>query len=341
MSYFYKIVFLTSVFVAVTYLFILSVDPYDKEGVDLWDIGAKAVSSAREYKFTHLDSGRNNYKAFIIGSSRVLRMDPELVEKLTGLRSYNYGVENANAEDLLAETKHIIDKQHPEMILLFVDFFMMNGYVGTDKRLIQSRLSKYLDEKTIDEKETFNIPFFHRSYLTIRALKDSINLFLFKGEEEGSSLYLKNGQHIKEVPQEEPKLAIEYFDNQYKSFRKDDLRLIMLSKIKDLCQNNNVKLIVSQTPMSTAHLQKILENQELAKMFFTLKRELVKIFGSFHDFNNFSVTPYEERKYWYDSVHPSEILADIIINRILNPETQGDFGKEINESEIDEYLKSF
>lgn len=344
MSYTIKTLIFSAILVFITYIFVLSVDPYDKEGIDYWNIGTKAVSSAREYKFTHLDSGRNNYKAFIIGSSRVLRMDPELIEKYTGLSAYNYGVENANAEDLLAEVMHVVDKQKPEMIVLFLDFYMMNGYTGTDKRLVQSRLSKYLDKKSTVEKDDFKLPYFHTAYLTMRALKDSFNLLLFSDENKGDDIYLKNGQHIKEEPEEEPKLAIEYFSNQYNSYRKDEVRLEMFGKIKTLCQKNNVKLIVGQTPMNTGHLKKVLEDPKLREMFKTYKRELVKIFGEFYDFNNFSVSAYVEKKYWYDSVHPSENLTKIMLETIFDPEknnSNSDFGILMTPLKIEEHVRQF
>jgi len=344
MSYTIKTLIFTAILVFITYLFVLSVDPYDKEGIDYWNIGTKAVSSAREYKFTHLDSGRNNYKAFIVGSSRVLRMDPELIEKYTGLPTYNYGVENANAEDLLAEVMHVVDKQKPEMIVLFLDFYMMNGYTGTDKRLVQSRLSKYLDKKSTVEKDDFKLPYFHTAYLTMRALKDSFNLVLFSDENRGGDIYLKNGQHIKEEPEEEPKLAVEYFSNQYNSYRKDKVRLEMFAKIKTLCRKNNVKLIVSQTPMNNEHLKKVLEDPKLREMFIIFKKEISSIFGGFYDFNNFSVSAYGDKKFWYDSVHPSENLTQIMIDKLFDSEknnSNSKFGRFITPSEIEEYVRQF
>lgn len=344
MSYTVKTLILSFIVVVLTYLFVLSVDPYDKEGIDFWNVGSKAVTSAREMKFTHLDSGRNQYRAFIIGSSRVLRMDPLIVRKYTGFDTYNYGVENANAEDLLAETMHLIDRQKPEMIILFVDFYMMNGYIGADRRLAQSRLSKYLNPKSLDESEVSGVPYFHRSYLTMRALQDSLDLFIFRNESRGDSVYLENGRRIIEEPVEEPRLATEYFDNQYKDFRKDTERLEMFSKIKSLCQKNGIKLVVGQTPMNTEHLKKVLGDPELHEMFVTYKKELVKIFGGFYDFNNFSVSAYNEKKYWYDSVHPSEHLTEIMLNKIFDPQkddSNPEFGRFITVSGLDEYLKQF
>lgn len=343
MSYTVKTLILSFIIVVLTYLFVLSVDPYDKEGIDLWDVGSKAVTSAREMKFTHLDSGRNLYKAFIIGSSRVLRMDPRVVEKHTGLRTFNYGVENANAEDLLAETMHLIDRQKPEMIVLFVDLYMMNGYIGADRRLAQSRLSKYLNQKSLDESEVSGIPYFHRSYLTMRALKDSLDLFIFRNEKRGDSMYLANGQHVIEEPVEEPRLATEYFENQYKDFRKDGERLEMFGRIKSLCQKNGIKLVAGQTPMNEEHLKKVLADPRLREMFITYKRELVRIFGGFHDFNNFSVSAYNEKKYWYDSVHPSENLTPLMINRMFDRENEENpgFGIYVTAANLDEYLRQF
>ena len=69
--------------------------------------------------------------------------------------------------------------------------------------------------------------------------------------------------------------------------------------------------------MMEQHLIKILQNKHLKKVFFEFKKIIIEIFGKAYDFNNFSVKKYSENKYWYDSVHPTELLSDIMTRNIF------------------------
>ncbi|NOR57679.1 MAG: hypothetical protein GQ474_04065, partial [Sulfurimonas sp.] len=118
MKYLSKIFSLIIIISISFYAFILSIDPYDKYGFNLWKLKNKAVNSYRDNKFHQINNTSKKYDLFILGSSRVQGFDPELLEIRTGLKTFNYGVNNAKPEDLLAITKHIIAKQHPKIIFL-------------------------------------------------------------------------------------------------------------------------------------------------------------------------------------------------------------------------------
>ena len=90
MNYILKIFFFAVTIFVLLYSFILSVDPYDKFGFNVWKLKTKAVSSARDTKFYHINHSDNQYDLFILGSSRAQRINPERINKLYGQKTYNY-----------------------------------------------------------------------------------------------------------------------------------------------------------------------------------------------------------------------------------------------------------
>ncbi len=325
MRYIKKTILFTLFLTLSLYLLVLSFDVYDEVGINPWGLTFKGVSNARDNKFSHINSGRYQYKMFVLGSSRVLRFDPNLIEKLTGLKTYNYGLENANVEELLAVTKHIISTQKPKEILLMLDFYMLNNYIGTDKRFLKSRLYPFLGKKV--EKKNFELKNFliYPSYFTLKAIYDTFKVISLNIREEIPEIYLANGQHVKEHAVNKPRLAIEYFSNQYKNYHISKKRVEYLKTIKRICDKNHIKLIVALSPMKENHLAKVLQNNNLKENFLKFKKITLKIFGKIYDFNNFSVKKYKENKYWYDSVHPTEILSNIMVNNIFSKNSNPKF----------------
>jgi hypothetical protein len=230
MRYINKTIIFTLFITLSIYLIILSFDVYDEIGINPWNLTFKGVSNARDNKFSHINSGRYKYELFILGSSRVLRFNPDLIEKITGETTYNYGLENANSEELLAVTKHIITTQNPKTIFLMLDFYMLNNYIGTDKRFLKSRLYPFLDKKI--EKKDFSLKkiMIYPSYFTLKALYDTFKVISLNIKEEMPEIYLENGQHIIEHAENKPRLAIEYFSNQYKNYKISQQRIKYLKQ---------------------------------------------------------------------------------------------------------------
>jgi hypothetical protein len=330
----------TSLLLLLAYLFIVSVDSYDKFGWNPWSVKTKAVSSARENKYNQINSGRYNYNMFMLGSSRVLRYSPKLIEKFTDKKVYNYGVENSNAEDLLATLRHTVDVSKPDEVFLMVDFYMLNSYIGLDKRLLKSHLGRYLKNNYKNSKAA-TLPLWEPSYFTVRALLDSLSVLI--NQDEAKNIYLENGQHIIEETDKTPKLAEPYFTNQYMNYKIDRVRVKRFQEIEKICRVNKIKLTVAISPMMVSHLNRVMKDPVLSENLKKFKRKMVEIFGSVYDFNNYSMSHYSENRMWYDSIHPTEVLADIITTKIFNPTPSNfpdNFGAVIDKSNIESYLKS-
>ena len=335
-------IFSIMLFIAL-YTFILSVDPYDKFGFNLWHLKTKAVYSNRDTKFYHIDQLKNQYSFFILGSSRAQYINPDQINKLTNLKSYNYSVVSGQPEDYLVITKHILDKQIPNTILLYLDFKNLNKFNKRTKEFSDAKLVKYFDKNKIITEEN-RLLFFNKTYMTLTALTDSIRIIFINYFKKGTTQTIKkNGMQIKyhSPLYAVPKLQMSYFSKYYDSYTIDNDRISYLKQIKRLCDENKVKLIVSITPVSKEHLNKILKDVNLRNMFFEFKRIITSIFGEAYDFNNYDVVKYDGF-HWIDSVHVTEDFARIITNRTLSKKQHNDkFGYKLKKENIESYIENF
>ena len=340
MKFIRSVLFFTLLFYLMLYGFNVSVDPYDKFNINLWNLKTKAVNSFRDNKFYQIDSTTEQYDMFILGSSRVQAFDPELIEKQTGMKTYNYGVNEAKPEDLLAITRHIVSRQSPKVIFLQVDFYNLNKHIPVDFRLNASPLKEYLNKNAQNEIENNMFYFYEESYTTLSAIIDSIKLIYVNKFGTVKITHKKNGMKIGNQPVEKPKLAEPYFKEIYAEYEFGDARVNYLNQLKVLCDQNSIQLIVSISPMNEEHLLKLLKDKHLSEMLLEFKRIVVDIFGDVYDFNNLSAFNYHY-PYWNDSVHPSVELAKLMSKIVFSNEEHkfsDDFGVLIGEDNIDVYI---
>lgn len=337
MSYLKKVLlFSISIFISL-YIFNISVDPYDKFNINFWNVKTKAVSSYRDNKFHQIDSTNKKYDLFIIGSSRVQRFNPEYIKEITGYETFNYGVNNSKPEDLLAITKHIVHKQKPKFIFLQTDFYNLNENILMDKRLENSPLKKYLDNKVLKENDGY-FYFYEKSYLTLSSVKDSLKVIYKNYIGSPEITHKMNGMFVRKKPPEIVGLAKPYFKNEYKDYTFSKKRINYFKEIKEICLQNNIKLIVSISPMNKEHYIKIKSNSQLFERFIEFKKNIVDIFGDIYDFNTPCAFEYDY-PYWGDSVHPSEELSIIMSDVIFKNEKVGCFGENVNHDNISEHIQ--
>ncbi len=328
------------------YIFILSVDPYDKYGFNFWKLKTKAVNSYRDNKFYQIDSTKINYDLFILGSSRVQAFNPELIEKHTGLKTFNYGVNNSKPEDLLAITKHIIAKQSPRVIFLQLDFYNLNKHIPMDGRLRTSPLKQYLDDNVKSKINSNKFYYFEQNYTTLISLKDSITLIIKNKLGKTEVTHKDNGMKVGYKPKEKPNLAEPYFRNEYKNYEFGEKRIKYFNQLKTLCDKNNIDLLVSISAMNKEHTLRIVKDEYLFKQFLNFKRIVVNIFEKLYDFNTFASFKYNY-PYWTDSVHPSIELPKVMSSKIFNRygysneyNIPKDFGVLVTKENIDQHLKN-
>jgi hypothetical protein len=98
------------------------------------------VQTSRAQKANQIRKQAGTIEGLVLGSSRVLKLEPEYLEKLTGLRFYNAGVNHGRPEDWLALVRLFRDTQghYPKVVVLGVDVTSFEDRTPPDLRLVAS-----------------------------------------------------------------------------------------------------------------------------------------------------------------------------------------------------------
>ncbi len=337
MNYLKKLTFLVVFIIFSVYLLNISVDPYEKFGINFWNLKFKSLNLTRDIKMVNVNSNYEIYDAYILGSSRVQEFDPKYLQKLTGYESYNYSVNNAKAEDYLAIVNHILSIDKPKLIYLQLDFYSIEEDLY-DRRFEQSKLKEFLIEKNINTSDTFS--YVTKSYFTLEATKESIKniwknkLGTYSSTLREDGLYIRQSETSKITP-----LEMSYFKKKYVDYTFDNSRINYLKKIKKVLDEKKIKLVVTISPMNTKHLIKVYEDKNLFESFLKFKQIVVNIFDEVYDFNTVDVKNYNSN-YWVDSVHSTYELAYLMMDNVFL-DTEVKFGNIVNNNNLSSYLKEY
>ena len=167
------------------YIFIMFVDPYQINGLNLVNKHGGG-SSDRISKPVILEKMGDDFKMFILGGSRAGNFKPLMVEQISRQKTYNYSLVNGSLEDYIAAVNHIVHVQNPKIIYLQLDFYTFNETHSTRNTILNTPLEKYLSQY-IDLKRgtnSYDVPiFFDTTYFSLAAFIDSY---------KSVKLYLKN-----------------------------------------------------------------------------------------------------------------------------------------------------
>lgn len=307
---FIKTFFISSLlFICFFVAIIVSVDPYDKLGNNLFNFQTKAVAQSRENKFRLLETSTKPYEAFILGSSAAHRYPTSKLEELTGLKTFNYAVQHSTPIDYLAITKHILSRYKPKLIFLQLDFSAMDENYKVDNRLYNSPLKNFLSGK-INQAD----PLFENDYFTLEALSDSLRVFHVNYFGKARHIYAEDGNYIYEkiVPH---KINIKQSSNPNYIF--SNSRLDILKQISKLASDNKFKLVIISAPISINHLNTILNDKNFAEIHRNFVSKLENNFEHFINFQTTDIKEYDSYEYFHDSVHPTKILSEIILEKVF------------------------
>jgi hypothetical protein len=295
----------------VAYGLIVAVDPYDKLGINLFGFKTKAVASSRDNKFYMLESSKTNYEAFIIGSSTAHKYHTEDLERLTGLKTFNYAVQHTTPEDYVAIINHIKSKFSPKLIVLQIAFVDLDKNYETDKILYSSPLKDFLGETS---KNTYvKADIFSNNYITLDALRDTFRVILINLFGEIRHQYLEHGNYI---PQKDGTGPIEVIQFSHNNWKLDENRVHLLKSIQSESRSSGIKLVVISAPLSIDHYNKIQADDHMREAFQLYKKTAREIFDEFHDFTNENVKNYNTKEYFGNSTHPTRKYSTIILEQI-------------------------
>jgi hypothetical protein len=305
MKFIWQFFLSSSLILALLQGLIISIDPYDKLGINVWNFKTKAVAQSRENKFIMLENTKTKYEAFVLGSSAAHRFPTKKIKELTGLEAFNYSAQHTNPEDYLAILRHIMDRHHPKLILLQVDFIELNENYATSNQLYNSPLVKYLRS----QKKTPSL--FDNNYFTLAALSDSLRvIYVNLWGKALHSNYLEHGDY-KAEPLVPGKVSLEQSD--YQDYKLSQLRLKYLQEIKELCDVTGIKLVAFSAPLSYEHTL-IARAHPLHQEFLAA---MVKIFGEFYNFQHESIKDFSTYRQFHSSAHITHEFSATILERLF------------------------
>jgi hypothetical protein len=301
-------------FFLLAYGLIVAVDPYDKLGINLFGFKTKAVASSRDNKFYMLESSKTNYEAFIIGSSTAHKYHTEDLERLTGLKTFNYAVQHTTPEDYVAIINHIKSKFSPKLIVLQIAFVDLDKNYETDKILYSSPLKDFLGENS---KNTYvKADIFSNNYITLDALRDTFRVIFINLFGEIRHQYLEHGNYI---PQKDGTGPIEVVQFSHNNWKLDENRVNLLKKIQSESRSSGIKLVVISAPLSIDHFNRIQSDDHMRESFALYKKSAQEIFDNFNDFTNEDVKNFNTKEYFGNSTHPTRKYSTIILEKVWSP----------------------
>ena len=288
----------------------------------------------RYAKVSYILKNNKKYDTFIWGSSRTQKMNPLIIDD----QSYNMASIGGVVEDCLRDLKLLINnKIKIEKIYLGIDNFSYK-YKNDDATLPLKRVPyngdkitniKYLVKIALKKpdvdliKGQLNNYKLEKNYLTSTG-KLEVPDFVEKKIEENLSEYVYDKKFL------QPTYDEDINEHIHKT-------LSVIRKIKKLCDDNNIKLVVFFNPV---HITSYLKDDIHLSNHF--KRELVKI-TDFYDFNYINFITINNY-FWYETSHPRYFVCDWELKVITNQYDKNipkDFGRLITKDNVDYYCEKY
>ena len=105
------------------------------------------VQTSRMQKVALLSKTKNSAEALVLGSSRVMKFEPDYLKSKTGLNFFNGGMNYVRPEDCLAFLRHFrkTTGRDPTELIVGVDVVGFSD-AAVDSRLLQSELASFVPE---------------------------------------------------------------------------------------------------------------------------------------------------------------------------------------------------
>ena len=301
----------------------MAVDPYN---VFHWQkIRDNGVEPNSNYiKMQYILHNPDKFDSFLFGSSRTGFVD---VENIPDGKWYNMSY----SEGLPAE--HLENLQ--EMIA--------NGIIPKNVMIGVDNISAFVDP-SLHQNQFYRIPYprtdklgFYGKYLSIKGVLLSLDVIRNHEVTDPDYVerYYRSGSTLRD-----PSLGgtfkddVPYWDDYYTDYMADSL--LDIRRIRELCEEYGINLIVFTNPLYYRTYQE--------SKHFGYDQYLGCLAGAAGSFYNFSgenaVTM--DKNYFYESSHYTEVVGDMIIDRIFNGvtdeslEDQG-FGMYVTEDNLAEF----
>lgn len=261
---------------------------------------------------------KNDIDTLFLGSSRVdYAINPYYYDKITGKKAFNFGIKGSIISDSLEFVKlATYHNPHIKTIIVGIDLFGFgipinnnNNNKPTSDKLYYSPSIKLSEIATV--------------LLSYDALLSSFKTIDYNIHNNNDVDFDVRGIKIEKInysSYDEAMSDLGLYINKYvfyRDFKLCDQKIDELRKIKKICDENNINLIVFINPTNFVYLQGIKTSNNWGN-YLTWKKKIAEI-TPFIDFSGYSnITTEKLAKnmvYYFDSNHYKSIVGDKLIDR--------------------------
>jgi hypothetical protein len=334
--------FISMSLLSIGFLMILNytIDPFNIFHVKL--LKHQYQQNERFLKIEFLEKKHDNFNGYMFGSSRIGTTNPKSIEKyLPGSSVYNFSIASANFHDYVEYLRYFIESGYPiQTLYLQLDILNMSKY-GHDKSDFLRRAHPYVSDESVFA--------YYFSYLTgvfPVNIKGKLRLNKKNIGSDKKEYFLNTGVWAR--PDREKRISnnCDEYVKHVPSFRntvikrelgytKSSENLKALKRIKEIAENNNIKLYVFTTPPN----HRIMDIFKI-KDYLNYLRDISSVVN-FYDFSGYnSIT--KNNCNFYESKHYRPHIGDMIAARIFSDKSKfvpSDFGVFVTKKNIDKHLK--
>ncbi len=273
------------------------------------------TKNPRVAKIAYMDQHKGEYDSFIVGSSSTSSFPVEQLDKYMNAKFYNLFMYGADMYDVKQTTQYIINNYEVKNLVLNL------GFINAMRYKVES--DPYTGSLHYKTEQSSQFDFYKRylfanpSYAVekLRAYKnDSYLQNKYKVFEVSTGAYDKSVRDIENI--QDTEAYLEKYPV-FKNYPKDRHKLASIdeliadvSLIKELCDKNNINLLVLFPPMYNEYVQNF--SPEELKEVYTRLAEIT----DFWDFSTNSLT--SDYRFFYDSTHFRNAMGKMALAKIFD-----------------------
>lgn len=312
------------------------VDPYGYfDAIDGLNYELNDNNYIRVLKGKHIQKYGNNYDAYILGGSKAGGYTAEKLKELDGYNYYNTFITCGNFQEYYIYAKLIAEETDAKKIILNLSGFECLFDVRSGIK--QQTPAMFTGRSEIAEFVSF---LFKNPKLSIDEIKNPT--FDYRQNDDGSrnlegayEEYYKNpSEYVKNkvVYNLENNLKEMFANAETRTFSSMPNDIKYLTKIVELCKENNIELLVinSATPLTSRQ-----SYEGEAYWNFLIQVANVTDYWDFTSYNDINLNPHN----FYDDAHTFYEAIDLIIDTINGKNSYEGFGKYITNDNVYEYIQ--
>lgn len=325
------IVFLLISSATVSYI----VDPYGIYHITRKDYNERKIGSRDPYLVKTYNSRDYQPETIVLGTSRAMRLDPPLIEQITGETTYNLGLSAANPYIQFSHVESLLNqKNNLKTIIIGLDFETFDIEYKTHVNFVEKRVAS----------PSYSFQDMASTLLTKKSLLDSYYILydnFKKTDQYTKSSTLDDGSFNTEI-----KINPEVNANNLKriaiEYEVSPNSIEYIKKIQELCNEHDIQLYLYISPLHAIILETFWQMDQWS-VYEDWKRQLVSIapiwdFSGYHDI---SMSSLFHNTYYDDLSHFSKKTGNLMVYRMLGSEDNVPpwFGVQITPDNIEEHLQ--